>query len=231
MEEDKIQLEPAWKQILLEEFRHPYMRELKKFLVAEYQAHKTIYPQGSEYFAALNLTPFDEVKVVILGQDPYHGPGQAHGLSFSVRPGIPQPPSLVNIFKELRDDVGFAIPSHGFLESWALQGVLLLNSVLTVEDGRAGSHRNRGWESFTDRVIQLLNERKDHLVFILWGSYAQEKGKLIDTSRHLVLKAVHPSPLSAYRGFFGCRHFSKTNEYLRAQGSPVIDWSLPLQAH
>ena len=228
MGEDKIQLEPAWKQRLAGEFDHPYMQSLKQFLVTQYQARKTIYPLGSEYFAALNLTPFDNVKVVILGQDPYHGPNQAHGLSFSVRPGVPPPPSLVNIYKELRDDVGFVIPSHGYLAPWARQGVLLLNSVLTVEDGKAGSHRNRGWEGFTDKVIQLLNDGKNGVVFMLWGSYAQEKGKFIDTKRHLVLKAVHPSPLSAYRGFLGCRHFSKANEYLRTNGVAPIDWNLPL---
>ena len=231
MEKDRIQLEPTWKENLLDEFSSPYMQNLKRFLVEQYRAQKTIYPQGGEVFAALNLTPFAAVKVVILGQDPYHGPGQAHGLSFSVRPGVAQPPSLLNIFKEMREDVGLAIPSHGHLESWARQGVLLLNSVLTVEEGRAGSHRGQGWENFTDRVIQLLAERREHLVFLLWGAYAQQKGQWIDTKRHLVLKSVHPSPLSAHRGFFGCRHFSKANAYLCAHGQTAIDWSLPLAAH
>jgi uracil-DNA glycosylase len=229
MDEDKIALDESWKQLLRDEFNSDYMQQLKRFLMQRYEAKKIIYPKGSEYFAALNLTPFDKVKVVILGQDPYHGPHQAHGLCFSVRPGVTPPPSLVNIYKELEQDVGFKSPSHGYLEAWARQGVLLLNSVLTVEQGAAGSHRNKGWERFTDKIITLLNENKQNLVFLLWGAYAQEKGHMIDPHRHLILKAAHPSPFSAYRGFLGCRHFSKANAYLREAGHTVIDWNLPLK--
>jgi len=186
-----------------------------------------VYPPGADIFAALDATPFDKVKVVILGQDPYHGPGQAHGLCFSVRPGVPAPPSLENIFKELQRDLGIARPTHGCLQHWAGQGVLLLNAVLTVEDGRAGAHAGKGWEGFTDHVVDVLNREREHLVFLLWGSYAQKKGAMIDARRHKVLRAPHPSPLSAHRGFIGCGHFSAANEYLRRTGQAPIDWSLP----
>ena len=223
----KIQLEDSWKELLLDEFSKPYMQELKEFLTREMAAGKVIYPPGGEMFTSLNLTPFPRVKVVVLGQDPYHGPNQAHGLSFSVRPGTPIPPSLLNIYKELQTDVGFVPPAHGFLRGWAEQGVLLLNATLSVERGRAGSHQGRGWERFTDRIVALLNQRGEHLVFLLWGSYAQKKGAIIDRERHLVLQAPHPSPLSASRGFFGCRHFSKTNHYLTTHGKGPILWQLP----
>lgn len=222
-----IRLEPGWLAQLEGEFAQPYMRNLKAFLLARKQQGKTIYPAGSEYFSAFEHAPIDRVKVVILGQDPYHGPGQAHGLSFSVPAGMKQPPSLVNIFKEIEDDQGIPPPRHGCLYHWANQGVLLLNSVLTVERAAAASHQGKGWERFTDQVIHVLNDQRDGLVFLLWGSYAQRKGAFIDQRRHLVLKAPHPSPLSAYRGFFGCRHFSKTNAYLRDQRKTEIDWSLP----
>jgi len=223
----KIQLEPSWKDRLLPEFEKPYMEQLKTFLRKEAAAKKTIFPRGSEFFAAFNHTPFEKVKVVILGQDPYHGPGQAHGLCFSVRPGVDVPPSLKNIYKEMKTDLGIDQPRHGFLESWADQGVLLLNATLSVEAGRAGSHQNKGWEQFTDAVIEKLNREREGLVFVLWGSYAQKKGEFIDTKKHLVLKGPHPSPLSAHRGFFGCRHFSKINEYLKSRGQKPIDWQLP----
>jgi uracil-DNA glycosylase len=223
----KIQLEPSWKDRLLPEFEKPYMEQLKSFLRKEAAAKKKIFPRGPEYFAALNHTPFDKVKVVILGQDPYHGPGQAHGLCFSVRPGVDVPPSLKNIYKEMKSDLGIEQPAHGYLQSWADQGVLLLNATLTVEAGRAGSHQNKGWEQFTDAVIDHLNREREGLVFVLWGSYAQKKGEFIDTKKHLVLKGPHPSPLSAHRGFFGCRHFSKINEYLKSRGQAPIDWQLP----
>ena len=222
-----IRLESSWKSHIQDEFSKEYMQVLRSFLVNEKQSGKTVYPKGSEYFRALDLTPFDEVKVVILGQDPYHGPGQAHGLCFSVRPEVRIPPSLVNMYKELRDDLGIAPASHGFLEHWARQGVLLLNSVLTVEHKQAASHQGKGWEQFTDRIIAELNEKRENLVFILWGSYAQRKGQYIDQSRHLVLKSVHPSPLSAHRGFFGSRPFSQTNNYLQRHGLTPIDWQLP----
>jgi uracil-DNA glycosylase len=224
---EKIQLEPSWKAHLLPEFSKPYMADLKAFLRQEAQAKRAIYPRRSEFFAALNHTPFDKVKVVILGQDPYHGPGQAHGLSFSVRPGVDVPPSLLNIFKELEADLGVARPKHGFLESWADQGVLLLNATLSVRANQAGSHQKKGWEQFTDAVIRHLNDEREGIVFVLWGSYAQKKGEFIDTKKHLVLKAPHPSPLSAHRGFFGSRPFSKINEFLKSRGVKPIDWSLP----
>ena len=207
------------------------MHALKDFLVAEKAAGKRIFPKGAEYFRALDLTPLDKVRVVILGQDPYHGPGQAHGLCFSVRPGVAVPPSLVNIYKEMRSDLGIAPARHGFLEHWARQGVLLLNSVLTVEMARAASHRERGWEKFTDAVIRLVAARSDPVVFILWGSYAQKKAAFVEDiargGRHLVLKAPHPSPLSAHAGFFGSRPFSQTNAFLEANGLAPIDWQLP----
>lgn len=202
------------------------MLKLKAFLAQEYKAGKIIYPRGDEYFAAMNFTPFENVKVVIVGQDPYHGPGQAHGLCFSVREGVRLPPSLQNIFKELRDDVGVPIPKSGSLTKWAEQGVLLLNAVLTVEDGRAAAHQKKGWEEFTDKVIHTLNDEKENLVFILWGSYAQKKAAFVDRKKHLVIEGVHPSPLSAHRGFFGTKPFSKTNAYLRSKGIAEIDWSL-----
>lgn len=222
-----IKLESSWKARLAPEFDKPYMAALRQFLVTQKQQGKTIYPLGSEYFRALDLTPFDAVKVVILGQDPYHGPNQAHGLSFSVRHGVPIPPSLFNIYKELASDLGIAPVSHGFLESWAQQGVLLLNSVLTVEHKQAASHQGQGWEQFTDQIIAELNQHRDNLVFILWGSYAQKKGRFIDENRHKVIRAVHPSPLSVYRGFFGSRPFSQTNDYLQQCGLTPINWQLP----
>lgn len=221
-----VKLEPGWLGHLQEEFKKQYMVDLRQFLVDEKRRGKVIYPKGGEYFNAMNSTPFDGVKVVILGQDPYHGPGQAHGLCFSVQKGVRTPPSLVNIFKEIQTDIG-APAAHfnqGCLQGWANQGVLLLNAVLTVEKARAASHQGLGWEQFTDRAIQALSRHRDHVVFMLWGSYAQRKGTVIDSGRHLVLKAPHPSPLSAHRGFFGCRHFSQCNEYLRAQGEAPIDW-------
>lgn len=218
---------PTWQPWLQPEFDQPYMQSLKAFLQAEKDAHKVIFPHSSNWFHALEATPLDQVKVVIIGQDPYHQPGQAHGLCFSVKPGVRVPPSLVNIYKELNTDLGIAPASHGFLESWAQQGVLLLNAVLTVEQSNANAHQGKGWEQFTDRVIQLVNEQCQHVVFMLWGSYAQKKGARIDQSRHLVLKSPHPSPLSAHRGFFGCRHFSQANQWLQEQGREAINWQLP----
>ena len=222
-----IKLHPSWLGPLGREFDQPYMADLKRFLLAEREAGKRIFPAGSNWFRALDLTPLDEVRVVILGQDPYHGPGQAHGLCFSVPDGVRPPPSLVNIYKELESDLGIRRPAHGFLENWARQGVLLLNSVLTVEMGLAASHRDRGWEQFTDAVIRLVNVKEAPVVFMLWGSYAQKKASFVDASRHLVLKAPHPSPLSAHSGFLGCRHFSKANTFLESRGLKPIDWALP----
>lgn len=224
---DDIRLDPSWREPLRETFAAPPMQALKHFLLAEKAAGKRIFPKGSEYFRALDLTPLDRVRVVILGQDPYHGPDQAHGLCFSVRPGTRIPPSLVNIYKELASDLGIAPARHGFLEHWAEQGVLLLNAVLTVEMGRAASHQGRGWEGLTDAVIRLVNARPEPAVFMLWGSHAQKKAAFVDARRHLVLKAPHPSPLSAHSGFFGCRHFSKANAFLKARGMAPIDWALP----
>lgn len=221
-----IRLETSWKKHLVSEFEKDYMKNLKSFLKKQYDAEKTIYPRGTEYFTAMNLTPFEKVKVVIVGQDPYHGPNQAHGLSFSVKPGVPLPPSLQNIFKELRDDLGVPIPKTGYLEKWAQQGVLLLNAVLTVEGGKAASHQGKGWEEFTDRIIHLLNEHRENLVFVLWGSYAQKKGAFIDRKKHLVIESPHPSPLSAHRGFFGSKPFSKINAYLKGTNQMPIDWDL-----
>ena len=223
----EIKLESSWKAVLEGEFAKDYMQSLRSFLCQEKDRGKIIYPTGGEYFRAMNLTPFDQVKVVILGQDPYHGPGQAHGLSFSVRPDVAIPPSLVNMYKELESDLGITPACHGFLEHWARQGVLLLNSVLTVEHRQAASHQGRGWEIFTDRIVAQLNEHREHIVFILWGSYAQKKGRFIDTSKHLVLQSAHPSPLSAYRGFFGSRPFSRTNDYLASHGLLPVQWQLP----
>ncbi|MBI4357357.1 MAG: uracil-DNA glycosylase [Gammaproteobacteria bacterium] len=225
--EPKIQLPPSWKEHLLDEFKQPYLAELKQFLIEEKKANKIICPKGSEYFNAFHYTPFDAVKVVLLGQDPYHGKNQAHGLSFSVRPHQAIPPSLKNIYRELKADLCLPPAKHGHLVSWAQQGILLLNSVLTVELGKPGSHQGHGWEIFTDKVIECLNAQKDHLVFLLWGSYAHKKGQFIDDQRHLVLKAAHPSPFSAHNGFFGCQHFSKTNAYLIKQGKTPINWQLP----
>lgn len=216
----------GWARTLTSEFEQDYMQALSRFLQAETAAGKTIYPTEENYFHALETTPLEQVNVVIIGQDPYHGAGQAHGLSFSVLPGVDVPRSLGNIYKELEEDVGFSHPGHGFLEGWAKQGVLLLNAVLTVEAGKAGAHQNKGWERFTDRVIEAVNRERDGVVFILWGGYAQKKGKDIDGARHLVLEGPHPSPLSAYRGFFGCRHFSKANAYLESRGTVPINWQL-----
>jgi len=224
----RVKLESEWKQALAEEFLAPYMHELRGFLDDEKKAGKEIYPPGPEIFGAFNTTPLSKVKVVILGQDPYHGPRQAHGLCFSVRRGVQPPPSLINIYKEIQADLGIVPPRHGELSHWAEQGVLLLNSVLSVQAGLAASHQGRGWEVFTDTVVRVLNEEREHLVFLLWGNYAQRKGRFIDTKKHLVLKAAHPSPLAANRGgWFGCRHFSQANRYLEAHGLTPIDWSLP----
>ena len=222
----EIKLADSWKNRIADEFSKDYMHRLRSFLVNEKQSGKTIYPKGSEYFRAMDLTPFESVKVVILGQDPYHGPGQAHGLSFSVRPGVQPPPSLVNIYKELESDLGIPPVRHGFLEQWAKEGVLLLNAVLSVQHKQAASHQGQGWEEFTDRVIRELNDHRDNLVFILWGSYAQRKGNFIDANRHCVIKSPHPSPLSSYRGFFGSRPFSRANEYLVQRGNSPVNWQL-----
>jgi uracil-DNA glycosylase len=217
----------GWLEQLGEEFSKPYMVTLAEFLAAEDAAGKTLFPPRRFVFNALNSTPLDKVSVVILGQDPYHGPGQAHGLSFSVRPYVAKPPSLLNIFKELQDDLAIQPPDHGCLQTWAEQGVLLLNTVLTVEQSQAGAHQGQGWEAFTDEVIDLVNREREGVVFILWGSHARKKGKNIDRRKHLVLEGPHPSPLSAYRGFFGSKPFSKANEWLEQKGKPGIDWSLP----
>ena len=227
MDSARIQLEPSWKARVGDYLQRDDMQALAAYLRQRKAAGARIYPPGAEIFAAFEATPFDAVKVVVLGQDPYHGPGQAHGLCFSVRPGVDVPPSLLNIYKELERDTGFVRPDHGYLMDWARRGVLLLNSVLTVEAGQAGSHQGRGWEGFTDHVVDTLNREREGLVFLLWGSYAQKKGAVIDTGRHRVLKAPHPSPLSAHRGFLGCGHFSKANEYLVRHGLKPIDWSLP----
>ncbi len=224
---DQVRLHESWRVPLAGQFASPQMAALKAFLTAEKAAGKAIFPRGSEWFRALDLTPLDSVRVVILGQDPYHGPGQAHGLAFSVRPGVRVPPSLVNIYKELEADLGIAPARHGFLEHWARQGVLLLNTCLTVEQGLAASHQGRGWEGFTDAVIRLVAARETACAFLLWGSHAQKKAGFVDPARHLLLKAPHPSPLSAHNGFFGCRHFSRTNQWLEQQGHPPIDWALP----
>jgi uracil-DNA glycosylase len=220
-------LHPSWAARVGAWLEREEMQALATFLRAEKAAGKRIHPPGRQMFAALDAVPFEAVRVVILGQDPYHGPGQAHGLSFSVPPGVAVPPSLLNIFKEIERDLGLPVPRHGCLEHWASQGVLLLNAVLSVEEGRAGSHAGRGWEGFTDEVIRRLSSEREGLVFLLWGSYAQKKGELIDRGRHCVLKAPHPSPLSAHRGFLGCGHFGKANRWLQGRGGPPIDWSLP----
>lgn len=218
-----VQIEESWRLRLQEEFDKPYFRELTDFVRQEY-TQRVIYPPGKLIFNAFNLCPFHKVKVVLIGQDPYHGPGQAQGLCFSVNDGIKFPPSLVNIFKELESDLGIATPTSGSLVRWAMQGVFLLNATLTVREHEAGSHQNRGWETFTDAVIRCLATQKEHLVFILWGGYAQRKGAFIDRSRHLVIASPHPSPLSAYHGFFGTKPFSRTNDYLKAQGLEPIQW-------
>lgn len=227
MSDVPVKLEASWKARVGDYLRRPEMQALSSFLRAEKRAGKRIYPPGPEIFAAFQHTPFDAVRVVILGQDPYHGAGQAHGLCFSVRPGVRVPPSLDNIFKEIERDLGITRPAHGCLTAWANRGVLLLNSVLTVEQGRAGAHANRGWEGFTDAVVAALNREREGLVFLLWGAYAQRKGQLIDDHRHYVLRSVHPSPLSVHRGFLGCGHFSAVNRYLERRSQLPIDWSLP----
>lgn len=221
-----VKLHPSWLAPLQSEFDSPYMADLRAFLLAEKAAGKRIFPKGSDWFRALDLTPPERVRVVILGQDPYHGEGQAHGLCFSVQPGVKVPPSLVNIYKELKSDLGIDPPNHGFLEHWAQQGVLLLNNCLTVEMGLAASHKGRGWERFTDAVVAQVNALPDPVVFMLWGSHAQKKAASVDP-RHLVLKSVHPSPLSAHGGFFGSRPFSQANAFLKANGRGEIDWALP----
>ena len=218
-------IEESWKQVLWEEFNAPYFAHLKDFLVKEKQQYK-VFPPGNQIFNAFNLTPLDKVKVVLLGQDPYHDDGQAEGLCFSVAEGVSHPKSLINIFKELHDDIGCPVPRSGSLRKWANQGVLLLNATLTVRAHEAGSHQNQGWETFTDAVIRAVSQQKEHVVFLLWGRYAQNKLPLIDTTKHLALQAAHPSPLAALKGFFGCRHFSKANQWLVSQGLTPVDWSL-----
>ena len=221
-----VKIESSWKEVLQDEFRKPYFKQIVEHLKTEKAQGKTIYPAGSNIFHAFDATPFNQVKVVILGQDPYHGPGQAHGLSFSVQPGVPPPPSLVNIYKELHADVGIPIPNHGYLEKWATQGVLLLNASLTVRAGEPMSHSKIGWEKFTNTVIETVSKGKEHVVFLLWGKFAQEKAALIDGNKHCLLKSAHPSPLSAKTGFFGNHHFSKTNTFLMEHGIDPIDWAL-----
>ncbi|HPE97266.1 MAG TPA: uracil-DNA glycosylase [Chitinophagales bacterium] len=226
MAREDIQLEAGWKAVLADEFDKAYFQQIRYLLLAAKRDGKVIFPPGSQIFNAFNLTPFEQVKVVILGQDPYHGPGQAHGLCFSVPEGVKPPPSLVNIFKEQEKDLGIPRPAHGNLETWARQGVFLLNAMLTVESGKPGSHQQIGWQYFTDATIKALSENKEHLVFLLWGAFAQKKAELIDAGKHLILQAAHPSPFSADRGFFGCRHFSKANTYLQEHGMQKIDWKL-----
>ena len=221
-----VKIEASWKEVLKGEFSKPYFQQIPLHLKTEKSQGKTIYPPGSLIFNAFNTTPFDKVKVVILGQDPYHGAGQAHGLCFSVQKGVPSPPSSVNIFKELQDDIGVEIPNHGNLTHWAQQGVFLLNASLTVRAGEPMSHSKIGWAEFTDTVIKKISEQKKNVVFLLWGKFAQEKRVLIDESKHCILRSVHPSPLSAHAGFFGCKHFSKTNAYLVSKGIDPVDWSL-----
>ena len=230
MVEERIKLEPSWKARVGDWLQREDMRALSDFLRERKARGAEVYPPGPQIFAAFDATPFEKVKVVVLGQDPYHGPGQAHGLCFSVQPGVDVPPSLLNIYKEIERDLGVPRPDHGCLLPWARQGVLLLNAVLTVEAGKAGSHQGKGWEGFTDHVVDTLNREREGLVFLLWGSYAQAKGKVIDTGRHRVLRAPHPSPLSAHRGFLGCGHFSAANQYLARTGQRPIDWALPPRA-
>lgn len=219
----EVRIEPSWGEALKDVFENEFFGKLISFVKDEYSSAK-VFPRGKDIFNAFEYCPLDQVKVVILGQDPYHGPGQAHGLSFSVKPGIPFPPSLQNIFKEIQSDLGKPFPENGDLTRWATQGVFLLNATLTVRAHQAGSHQNRGWEEFTDQVIRIISDSQEHVVFMLWGSFAQKKSVLINQKKHLVLKAPHPSPLSAYRGFFGCRHFSKANEYLVANGMSAVEW-------
>jgi uracil-DNA glycosylase len=223
-----VQIESSWKAVLGEEFEKAYFQQLRTFLYQEKAQGVKIFPPGKQIFSAFDATPFDKVRVVILGQDPYHGVGQAHGLCFSVLPGVAIPASLRNIYQELDDDpaVQFSIPNHGYLQKWAEQGVLMLNSILTVRAHQAASHQGKGWEQFTDAVIKHLNEQKEGIAFLLWGSYAQRKGAVLDSSKHYILKSPHPSPLSAYRGFFGCRHFSQVNHFLDQKGEPMIDWQV-----
>lgn len=221
-----VKIDESWKKELSEEFKQPYFKEIAEFLKQEKKAGKTIYPAGPNIFNAFNTTPFDEVKVVILGQDPYHNPGQAHGLAFSVQKGTPPPPSLVNIFKEIHEDMDLPIPSHGNLEHWARQGVLLLNAALTVEAHKPMSHSKIGWHHFTNDVIRIISDHKEHVVFMLWGGFAKSKQELINKKKHLILTAAHPSPLSAHNGFFGCKHFSKANKWLKEHHLDPIDWSL-----
>ncbi|RYZ28349.1 MAG: uracil-DNA glycosylase [Chitinophagaceae bacterium] len=221
-----VKMEATWKEVLQDEFKKPYFKQITEHIKTEKEQGKTIYPPGPLIFNAFEQTPFDKVKVVLLGQDPYHGPRQAMGLSFSVPDGVHPPPSLINIFKELHDDVGVPIPKHGNLTKWAQQGVMLLNAALTVRAGEANSHSKIGWHQFTNTVIEKISEQKKHVVFLLWGKFAQEKIELINTSKHHILKAAHPSPFAADKGFFGCRHFSKTNSYLMKQGLDAIDWAI-----
>ena len=230
MTEDRIRLEPSWKARVGDYLQRDDMQALSAFLRQRQAQGARIFPPGPDIFAAFEATPFDATRVVILGQDPYHGPGQAHGLCFSVRPNVPTPPSLINIFKEIQDDLGIAPPDHGCLQPWAEQGVLLLNSVLTVVQGQAGAHQGKGWETFTDKVIETINREREGVVFLLWGSYAKKKGQHIDRNKHRVLDGPHPSPLSAYRGFFGCRHFSKANAWLEQKGRSPVSWQLPSKA-
>jgi uracil-DNA glycosylase len=222
----EVKIEPGWKALLKDEFNKPYFQNIALHLKTEKSQGKTIYPPGPLIFNAFDTTPIDNVKVVILGQDPYHGPNQAHGLCFSVQNGVPPPPSLINMYKELHEDIGMSIPNHGNLTAWAKQGVFLLNASLTVRAGEPMSHAKIGWADFTNTVIQKISEAKQHVVFILWGKFAQDKRTLIDESKHLILKAAHPSPLSAHNGFFGCRHFSKANQYLVSKGIEPVNWQL-----
>ncbi|MFA6279976.1 MAG: uracil-DNA glycosylase [Bdellovibrionales bacterium] len=224
MNSNAIKLDPSWLAVIGGEFDQPYMQKLKQFLLEEKTGRHIVYPRGDHIFNALNAIPFDRVRVVIIGQDPYHGEGQAHGLCFSVQDGVALPPSLINIYKEIAAEYGCAMPKSGDLTRWAKQGVLLLNATLTVRAGQAGSHQNKGWETFTDAVIRAVNDQREHVVFLLWGAYAQKKGAMIDRTRHSVLTAPHPSPLSAHRGFLGCGHFRAANEYLVRQGQEPIDW-------
>lgn len=218
----------TWQEIIRQQQSQPYFQQINDFVEQQRRDGKVVYPPENQVFSAFDMTPFEDVRVVILGQDPYHGAQQAHGLAFSVLPGVKIPPSLRNMYKELADDIeGFEAPTHGYLESWAQQGVLMLNTVLTVEEGKAHSHAKCGWETFTDHIIAQLNERAEPIVFLLWGAHAQKKGQAIDENKHFILSAPHPSPLSARRGFFGCKHFSQTNELLKSQNLPAIDWCLP----
>jgi len=225
-EAPNVQIDPSWKKVLQEEFSKPYFKEIKSLLIKEREQKVAVYPPGNVIFNAFNKTPFDKVKVVIIGQDPYHGKGQAHGLCFSVPHGITPPPSLKNIFKEINNDIGIPIPSHGNLEKWTTQGIFMLNAILTVRAGQPASHRNIGWEKFTDAAITKLSQERENIIFLLWGKFAQEKELLINVDKHHILKAAHPSPCSAENGFFGCDHFSIANEILKTQGIPEVNWEL-----